>query len=104
MNQTTSKCGDWCYYYFNGQCTKPGGCASNYNKVSKVNATELGKPSHPTELSISKSIIPHKTIRINNCDCIYLTKRGIEVQFDLTALDFNDISQIIINGVKFNKE
>ena len=52
---------------------------------------------------LDKSNIPPKTIHID-CNEIYLTKGALEIKIDLTALDFNDISQIIINGIKFNKE
>ena len=50
-----------------------------------------------------KSNTPPKIIHID-CEEIYLTKGALEIKIDLTSLDFNNTSQIIINGVKFNKE
>ena len=44
-----------------------------------------------------------KTVYID-CQEIYLTKGALEIKIDLTSLDFNDIGEIIINGVKFKKE
>lgn len=112
MNQTTSKCGKWCYYYFNGQCTKPNKCVSNYytNRPDEnININEIynqinkNKIADYDAVSFDKSIFSPDTIYID-CQEIYLTKGALEIKIDLTALDFNDISEIIINGIKFKKE
>ena len=123
MNQTTSKCGTWCYYYFNGQCTKADGCVSNYNERPDEN-NSINESYNPY-IGVNESYTPNTSIgefyspysdkftvakhtppKIIHIDCeeIYLTKGALEIKIDLTSLDFNNTSQIIINGVKFNKE
>ena len=113
MNRTTSKCGSWCRYYYNGLCAKADGCVDNYNERPDENNIiniDYNPASERVDYSavdgkyfLDKVNISPKTIYID-CQEIYLTKGALEIKIDLTELDFNDIGEIIINGIKFKKE
>ena len=47
---------------------------------------------------------PWTTLTIENCEKIILKPKGIEFEAELPTKHFDEIEEIVINGIKFVKE
>ena len=79
-------------------------CGYSYNNVTEFGMYGDGIEELAVKDSICcGSILPQEkyTIRIENCEHIYLTQKSIDIEIAVHIQDFDRYEEIIINGRRF---
>ena len=77
-------------------------CGYMYDDIQQINKDNFIAQEQYAYGSIKSQEV--FTLRIDHCEHIYLTQKGIDVEVDLHMQYFDKIEEIMINGRRFIKE